>query len=228
MSGLLERWAKALTALAPDAPTDAVRACGAGLLARWGEPHRRYHTTTHLAEVLDALGELAGAGEVDERAAMLASVAAWFHDAVYAVPSTAGAAGREVRGPAMNNEAASAELAVSALSGLGVHPADVDSVRTLVLDTAGHGVSATSGVRAAFQDADLWVLAAGSGRFDRYCAEVREEYAHVPCAAYRTGRRTVLAPLADREHVYRTAWARRRWEAAARANLRRELSRLGG
>ncbi|MGH3379956.1 MAG: HD domain-containing protein, partial [Actinoallomurus sp.] len=54
-------------------------AIGADLLRRYAEPHRRYHTTTHLAEVLDHVGELAGeAADADA-----VRLAAWFHDAVY-------------------------------------------------------------------------------------------------------------------------------------------------
>jgi predicted metal-dependent HD superfamily phosphohydrolase len=77
-------------------------------------------------------------------------------------------------------------------------------------------------------DADLWVLSAPVARFDEYCAQVREEYAHVPAALYATARSELLRPFLVRDHVYRTAHARAEWEPSARENLARELTRLAG
>src|SRR5215203_321723 len=51
------------------------------LLAAYADPARAYHDTLHLAEVLDRLDELAGAGE--EFDAVAVRLAAWFHDGVY-------------------------------------------------------------------------------------------------------------------------------------------------
>jgi predicted metal-dependent HD superfamily phosphohydrolase len=65
-------------------------------------------------------------------------------------------------------------------------------------------------------------------RFDEYCTQVREEYAHVPAAAYASARARVLRPFLVRDHVYRTAHARAEWEPSARENLARELTRLAG
>ncbi len=96
----------------------------------------------------------------------------------------------------------------------------------LVDDTVAHEVAGGTGLRAAFHDADLWVLAAEPDRFDAYCAQVRDEYAAVPEAAYALGRRAVLEPFLNRPHVYATAHAREQWEPAARVNLARELARL--
>lgn len=70
---LHNRW----LALAGTTPQSAH--AGARLIARWSEPHRRYHTLEHLAQVLDGVDEFGGHAED------LAAVrfAAWFHDAVY-------------------------------------------------------------------------------------------------------------------------------------------------
>src|SRR5690606_23963684 len=60
-------------------PGEGAASVGAELLARWAEPHRRYHTLDHLKAVLAAVAELADAArDVD-----LVRYAAWFHDAVY-------------------------------------------------------------------------------------------------------------------------------------------------
>ena len=215
---LIAWWRRDLSAVAPGVEAGAAAATGADLLRRWDEPHRRYHTTQHLVEMFWALEELEEVGEVSGRDAALGRLAAWFHDAVYAVAD--GSAGPGA------GEAASAALARSVLPRLGVGAGDVATVVRLVTDTLAHEVGEGSGLRAAFQDADLWVLGARPARFDAYCAQVREEYAAVPDPAYRAGRRAVLEPFLTRPHVYATAHGRTQWEPGARANLARELARL--
>ena len=65
-------------------------------------------------------------------------------------------------------------------------------------------------------------------RYEAYVAGVRREYAHVPDAAFRMGRAAVLRSLVDRQHLFSTSHAQARWEAAARANVSRELASLAG
>ena len=62
----------------------------------------------------------------------------------------------------------------------------------LVQLTAGHTVDAADRSGAVLVDADLWILSAPADRYDRYVADVRAEYAHVPDDAWRTGRGQVL------------------------------------
>jgi predicted metal-dependent HD superfamily phosphohydrolase len=80
---------------------------------------------------------------------------------------------------------------------------------------------------ALLADADLAVLAAGRGDYDRYAAAVRREYAHVPEDAFRTGRAAVLESLLALPALYRIVPPRSEWEVRARANLKRELEALG-
>ena len=164
-----------------------------------------------------ALEDLEAAGEIGDREACLARLAAWFHDAVYDPHALPGA-----------NEADSASYAVTALRPLGLSAAEIRAVEDLVRMTDGHNAPADDALTAAFHDADLWILAAPQERFDAYCAQVREEYAFVPQEAYRAGRTAVLRPFTLRETIYRTAHARHEWEQPARVNLARELARLRG
>ncbi len=210
------RWRRDLGLLSLDLDPGTARAVADDLLLRWGEAHRRYHTLQHLTEMFQALDHLADVGELGTREGALARVAAWFHDAVYLIADP---------GP---SERASAELAVRDLPRLGVHPADVDRVTGLVLDTVAHDVPVGDPLAEAFHDADLWVLAAPAARFDEYCLQVREEYLAVPDEVYAHGRTAVLRPLLARPDVYATRYARRAWTAAARGNLTRELDRLAG
>ena len=96
----------------------------------------------------------------------------------------------------------------------------------LVLLTAGHEGAAPDGASRSFLDADMWILAAEQTRFDAYCQQIRQEYAHVPDPAYRSGRAALLENLRDRPALYRTEHAREHWEPQARNNLDRELTRL--
>ncbi|MEP6632523.1 MAG: DUF4031 domain-containing protein, partial [Lapillicoccus sp.] len=204
-----------LAVLAPEADAARVAAVGTDLLARWTEPHRRYHGTRHLVEMFWALEDLTDAGELDEADAVVARVAAWFHDAVYDPAAAAGA-----------NEGASAALARDRLTELGLDPAHVRTVDDLVLMTADHVAVDGDALQRAFHDADLWILAADEERFDDYCAQVREEYASVPDAVFRAARAAILRSLTAGDGLYLTGFARREWEGAARTNLTRELERL--
>jgi predicted metal-dependent HD superfamily phosphohydrolase len=183
---------------------------GADLLRRYGEPHRRYHTTEHLAAVLDHVDELA-AEAADVGAVRLA---AWFHDAVYD-PS---------RG---DNEERSAVLAERMLADTDLPAVTVAEVVRLVRLTTTHDPRDDDRNGAVLCDADLAILAAPPDRYAAYAASVREEYAAVPDDAFRAGRAEILRSLLELPVLFRTAPARERWEAAARHNLQTELMLLG-
>jgi predicted metal-dependent HD superfamily phosphohydrolase len=205
----LDAWAASVRAAGATAADVAVTAAGSELLARWHEPHRRYHDAVHLTEVLAAIDRLAG----EARDLSAARLAAWFHDAVYdGVPGV--------------DEEASAVLAERVLTGLGVPERRVAAIAALVRMTASHQPVGGDLDGDVLCDADLAILAAPAERYARYAAAVRAEYAAVPDAEFRTGRAAVLTALASRPHVYRTATGRALWESAARANLERELAAL--
>jgi predicted metal-dependent HD superfamily phosphohydrolase len=193
----MDQWLRLL----PDAPE-----LGHDLIDRWSQPHRHYHTLDHLAAVLAVIDRYAevAANPDDVR------LAAWFHDAVYD-PTAA------------DNEERSAALAEIELGKLGRPSADV---ARLVLLTAGHRVDDGDSDGALLADADLAILAAGPDVYDRYAADVRREYAHVPDELFRVGRATVLRGLAALPTLYRIVPPREHWERAARANLERELRSL--
>jgi predicted metal-dependent HD superfamily phosphohydrolase len=186
-------------------------ALGAELLRRYAEPHRRYHTTEHLAEVLDHVDELAG--EADDAGAV--RLAAWFHDAVY----------DPTRG---DNEERSAVLAERMLADTDLPAATVAEVARLVRLTTTHDPAEGDRDGAVLCDADLAILAAVPERYAAYAAAVREEYAAVPDEAFRAGRAEILRNLLGLPALFRTAYGRERWEAAARHNLQIELMLLGG
>jgi predicted metal-dependent HD superfamily phosphohydrolase len=184
-------------------------ALGEDLIARWSQPHRHYHTTAHLAAVLAVVDRYADLAP-DTGAVRLAG---WLHDAVY-----------DPR--ASDNEERSARLAETRLPRAGVPAGRVAETARLVRLTAGHAVADGDRAGALLADADLAVLAAGRGDYDRYAAAVRREYAHVPEDAFRAGRAAVLESLLALPALYRIVPPRAEWEARARANMTRELHTL--
>ena len=215
---LLDRWLEDAALLAPDAGRDLWLAEGSLLLQRWSEPHRRYHTPQHLAEVLAAIDQLTVAGPLTADDALLARTVGWYHDLAHDPRATQG-----------SNEHRSATLARDHLHRLGVEPATVDAVEAGTLMTIAHEIPCGTTSAAALQavhDADLWILSAPPERYAAYRAQVREEYSHVPDHAFRAGRRAILAAFLDRDRLYRTDHAHARWTDLARANLTLEIGAL--
>ena len=180
----------------------------ADLLSRYAEPHRRYHTGYHLARVLRAVDELA-----DDHDLFLVRLAAWFHDAVYAIP-----AGQ------LPNEEASARLALRELSRAGFEQEDLTQVARLVRLTATHTPGSRDPEGELLCDADLEILAASPADYATYTAAIREEYAAVPEAAFVAGRLEIMSPLIEGD-IFRTTKGRALTEAA-RVNVTAECAEL--
>ncbi|MEI5099278.1 hypothetical protein RB200_12455 [Streptomyces sp. PmtG] len=208
------RWHETLTAARHSTPTptptppDPTPYADA-LLARWSEPHRRYHTPTHLTAVLDHIDTLQTHADNPH----LVRLAAWFHDAVYAPDRS-------------ENEERSARLAERALPEAGLTAADTAEVARLVRLTVTHDPAEGDRDGEVLCDADLAVLAAPPDAYAAYAAAVREEYAFVPDAAFREGRANVLRQLLALPRLFRTPYGAAHWESPARENLVAELALL--
>lgn len=207
---LRRAWRSVTGAAGAARPSPVAEAAFESLLARHREPHRQYHTATHVMWVLRHLHDLtvAGEGAADAAAAQLAAL---FHDVVYDPRAT-------------DNEARSAALAVEAATALGWSSERCALVHRLVMATAGHRPA--DGDEAAVVDADLAILGAAPNEYAAYARAVRAEYAHVPDDAWRSGRAAVLRGFAAMEHLYSTELMRRTREARAFANLAAELATL--
>lgn len=178
------------------------------LMCRWSEPQRAYHNVEHLEH---CLAELRGVEEsLTGRDAV--EFALWFHDAVY-------------EPKAADNEERSAELAGQVADTAGLSASFVACVTTLILATKRHE-PATDRDTAVLLDVDLSILGQPLERFDRYEAEIRQEYAWVPGAMFRTKRAEILTAFLARPAIYQTEQFRARYEQAARTNLQRSIDRL--
>ncbi len=211
MGELARAWIDAVAALGGD-PTSAA-ASGADAERRYAHPARGYHGPAHILSVLADAAALGAEVGLDAREQACVAAAACAHDVVY-------------DGVAGQDERRSADWARAALLAAGADPAAADRVAGLVLATAEHVAPPGDDAAAVLLDADLAILAADPDRYRAYVDAVRGEYAHLSDAQWRTGRSAVLAALAERPILYHTEAARTRWDAAARAALRAELTGL--
>ena len=180
------------------------------LIARYSEPHRRYHTMVHIE---DCLAQVAASTDMDDNQRALMDAAIWFHDGIYDATRS-------------DNEAESAKLAADRLAVEGAPQAFIDEVVRLILLTAGHSVQADDALGARLVSIDLSILGADRDRYDAYAAAIREEYAHVPEPLYRAGRAAILGRFLESEALFADpVWAGR-YETQARSNLAREIAAL--
>ena len=202
--------------------TAQVAELGENLLQAWEHPHRAYHHSGHLSQMLADLDRLYAA--YPQGSTPLAPVlAAWFHDAVYE-----GAPGEDER---RSEQLAGASLeplvAADLLSG-----EELQMVRLLVRATATHELPESAELPAGyavtdiefFLDADMAILAVEPARYHRYLRGVRSEYSHCDDEAFYTGRTTFLRSILERERIFLSEQGLQLWEEPARANLQAELT----
>jgi predicted metal-dependent HD superfamily phosphohydrolase len=210
--GVVEaEWLRAVCVLGGD--RQVAEAAAVALAARYAEPHRRYHDRAHLQAVLRDSAILAEELQLPFVERALLAVAAAAHDVVY-------------DGQPGEDERRSAVWAREWLVRAGVGEVYVARVEALVLATLAHTARSDDLTALALLDADLAILGADQAAYDRYRAAVREEYAAFDERTWRAGRAAVMSDLLARAPLYATAAARGRWEAAARANIARELDSL--
>lgn len=201
--------------------TAQVAELGESLLQAWEQPHRAYHHSGHLSQMLTDLDRLY-AHRTQGSTPLALVLAAWFHDVVYE-----GAPGEDER---RSEQLAGASLEPLVAAGL-VEERELQMVRFLVRATATHELPESADLPAGydpvdiklFLDADMAILAADAARYRRYLRGVRSEYSHFDDEAFRTGRTTFLRSILGRERIFLSEEGLQLWEETARANLRTEL-----
>jgi len=180
------------------------------LVAAYSEPGRFYHTLEHLEQCLSEFASVSAA----ELNADAIEFALWFHDAVYDTRSK-------------DNEERSAELAQRVMRSALLSDSLGTLVARLILATR-HSAPPQTLSEQLIVDIDLSILGQDRSRFDEYERQIRSEYAWVPEDAFRNGRSAILSSFLSRPRIYSTEAFYRRYEAAARENLVRSISQLGG
>ena len=180
------------------------------LEAAYAEPHRRYHTRTHIEQCLALLDQVPDL--MDSERDVL-TYAIWWHDAVYDPTAS-------------DNEAKSAEMARRDLRDLDASLHAREEVARLIRLTAGHVVEEEDRLGEILVSIDLAILAAAPLDYDAYSRQIREEYAHVPEDAWRVGRAKVMQHFLDAPVIYPDPAFRALFEDVARANIAREIASL--
>lgn len=203
--------------------TAQVAELGESLLQAWEQPHRAYHHSGHLSQMLTDLDRLYAHRAQAGSTPLALILAAWFHDAVYE-----GAPGEDER---RSEQLAGTSLEPLVAAGL-LSTDELQMVSLLVRATATHELPESAELPAGYEvtdiefflDADMAILAADSVRYRRYLHGVRSEYSHFDDEAFRTGRTTFLRSILGRKRIFLSEEALQLWEEPAQANLRAELS----
>ena len=179
------------------------------LADRYREPQRVHHRLSRVhAMIREAARLYPHFAEPD-----VIGFAIWFHAAVYD-PA------------ARDNAEQSARFAQQTLQDLGIAQGKVARVTAAIAATRDHQPIDDSYDHRAFLDLHLSFLGADQANYDRYREAVRAEYAWVPDALYRAGRRRMCLGYLARPRMFLTTMMRRRFEERARANLQAELAAL--
>lgn len=178
------------------------------IIAKYSEPHRKYHTLQHLEECFERLNEAEGLEF--ERAEV--ELVIWFHDVIYD-PRRA------------DNEQRSAEWCHRMLCQSGLQTDMVKRVEQLIMSTR-HIAEPQGADAEVLADVDLGILGAARARFNQYEQQIREEFCWVPQEEFNRGRRAVLEQFLSRPTIFHTVPFREKYESAARENVRFSLSHL--
>src|SRR5512134_4005007 len=191
----IARWHEMWKELGAASPDPKLRG---ELIARYSEPHRKYHTLQHLDECFEKLNEIR---TLAERPAEI-ELALWFHDAIYDVKRR-------------DNEKKSADWARTNALAAGAPAETCNRVHALVMATRHKAVPRGTDAELLV-DVDLSILGAALERFDEYERQVREEYAWVPDFLFRRERRAILKDFLARPRIYSSAHFHDRYEEQAR------------
>jgi predicted metal-dependent HD superfamily phosphohydrolase len=188
------------------------------VLNHYEEPHRKYHTLSHVTECIDELDRLVKAKPPGACPLMpsLIELALWFHDVIYD-PSR------------KDNEEKSAELASLFIKELeGPIATEVDGyVHRLIMATK-HQPTNLHGDEAIIVDLDLFMLATDPATFHRrnqaIGMEYAEQYSGYTDAEYR--RKAFLKSMLQRQSIFLTPYYIATCEMRARQNLQAALDEL--
>ena len=171
-----------------------------------GAPYRRYHTLDHVDDCLRRLDRVAAL----LKDADAVELGLWFHDAIYEMDSG-------------TNEQESAKLFATLAKG--ADPAFRRRVCGLIMATR-HKGGERDHDRRYIVDIDLAGFGASWDEFTRNGSLLREESPTKTDRQYHCGQMSFLRRLQRRRHFFATEYFRERYEARARANLRRLLDDL--
>lgn len=177
------------------------------LVARYREPHRRYHTLDHILYMLALYEGGEAFPALSERLREAVGYAIWYHDAIYDTMKS-------------DNEEKSADLLRWDLAGYVDHTT-INIASRLVLSTKTHVPAFVD--ECVLSDLDLAILGAPRSRYEQYVDQVRREWPQAPWQRWKEGRKVILQEFYDREAIFYYLTDR---EKQAKENLAWELAKL--
>lgn len=178
-----------------------------GIETSYGEPHRRYHTGTHIEQCLKQF-DLART-EMDDADAI--ELALWFHDVEYDPDAS-------------DNELASAERFRRSAAG-SMDNALIDQVYRLIMATI-HSSPPQLPDEQYVIDIDLSSFGLPWDEFYVDSRNVRDEFPALSEKEFAIKNGGFLQGLLDRPSIYSTEFFRQRLETTARENMRRQIALL--
>jgi predicted metal-dependent HD superfamily phosphohydrolase len=210
LSFTAEQWSELMQDMG--VPAELSETWWSTVAAYYMEPHRHYHTLSHIMSMLKGLESLG----LQPQRPHLVLLAIFFHDIIYDPKSG-------------TNEEDSAALYNTFAAAVGQGADETAAVHHYILATKTHTAAAESADDSDLSivlDLDLAILGADSSAYAEYAHQIRCEYAHVPSDVYCAKRAAVLRELNSSEHLYSTATCRAQLEANARQNLAAEIALL--
>ena len=208
---LQERWEAALRSFTTD--EKLIEGLFADLVEHYTEDGRYYHNLRHIQNVLNTIDGLSDLVQNE----ITVQLAAWYHDVIYDMQSSAD-------GP--TNEERSADYAAQALQALDISEPTVRLIQQLIRATQLDSPVPEAPAFHVLLDADLATLAADCDEYDQYAEAIRQEFAFVPEEQYRIGRCRVLQSFLARDRIFLTQPMYNQHEQAARHNIQREIDTL--
>jgi predicted metal-dependent HD superfamily phosphohydrolase len=146
---------------------------------------RYYHTLEHIANMLNLVQEFSDS----LKNPVAVELAVWLHDVIY-------------DSRAKDNEERSADFARELLTRLEAPIPLITETARLILLTKTHRTTPEDTDGLVLLDADLSILGAPAAEYERYAANIRQEYSHVPEELYRAGRLKVLHSFVERAPLF--------------------------
>jgi len=170
------------------------------LIDRYLEPHRHYHTISHIFDCLFQLKKLPLSFEDRDKLVL----ALWFHDAIYDTH-------------AADNEQKSADLLNQLMGESKLQKSAVKTVQDLVMATKTH--VGNNELENYMLDIDLSILGRNPEVFQNYDEAIRKEYHWVQESVYQTERHKIMRAFYLRPQIFKTKHFSELYENQAKTNL---------
>lgn len=178
------------------------------LVSLYSGSQRYYHNWSHINGCMEEFDR--ARSYVQNPAAL--QLALFYHDAVY-----------DTR--AKDNEEKSAQFMQQEMQTCGIPLEALELPHNLIMATK-HDIEPASIDEQIIISIDLAGLGKSPEDFDRYGANIRQEYGWVDPETYGRERAAVLQGFLDKKHIYPFFLFREMYEQQARENLQRSIERL--